>query len=287
MIGIDILYYCLINDYTNLSVNDFLSMSMCNTFYEKKENADFNLNLTGCSKLELNKKIVCPENWRDFIFIDPDLSLLVIKLLMFVSLAVSLKLNSANLSVNGESPFGLCTHVRSTVSTYVSTTNQKQENIKLTHLITPMQVLSKNKNFRKFLSEFKQVLTEIILLPRRKKLEGPLKKQKGLKIYYTYRLTLKKEGQNTNQYYMGYRSCSTSPNLDKYYSSSKQVHNWIKQNGLNCVTKKILGVYITQKEALYNEVRYNTKLKINTNNAFLNQARQTSTAFVYDNTGRT
>jgi hypothetical protein len=53
---------------------------------------------------------------------------------------------------------------------------------------------------------------------------------------------------------------------------------------LKCFKKKILGIYSTNQEALINEVIYHETLKVDTNELFLNQARQTTTAFYFDNT---
>jgi hypothetical protein len=105
------------------------------------------------------------------------------------------------------------------------------------------------------------------------------------KIYYTYRLTYQDPNTNIKQYYMGYRGCPTNPFFDAYYSSSELVQNLIKTNGINCFTKKILGIYLTQQEALTREIIYHHTLQVDTNPAFLNQARQTTTGFFYDPTG--
>jgi endogenous inhibitor of DNA gyrase (YacG/DUF329 family) len=85
---------------------------------------------------------------------------------------------------------------------------------------------------------------------------------------------------------MGYRGSITHPSLDKYYSSSDLVQDLIKKDGLECFEKKILGIYLTQKEALFTEVKYHSTLQVDSNEKFLNQARQSTTRFLYDNTGR-
>lgn len=78
---------------------------------------------------------------------------------------------------------------------------------------------------------------------------------------------------------MGYRGCRTHPLLDQYYSSSEVIKELKQKHGSSCFTKKILGIYATEQEALYNEVLYHETLKVDTNPLFLNQARQTTTAF--------
>ena len=167
----------------------------------------------------------------------------------------------------------------------------------------------KNQNFFNFLVELKKIFISIILLNSEaqlanlktknpdnffQKIHGKQKNRKILKIYYTYRLTFKNriilpdKGRNESfkQYYMGYRGCSTLPELDNYYSSSKHVKKWLKDNSYDFVTKKVLGIYITEKDALLKEVEYHSKLNVDINRLFLNQARQTSSAFFYNNTGR-
>ena len=113
--------------------------------------------------------------------------------------------------------------------------------------------------------------------------QSNLKTKKQPKLYYTYRLTFQKPGSEKKQYYMGYKGCTTHPLLDQYYSSSKLVKALTKKHGLECFTKKILGVYLTEQEALHNEVAYHETLKVDINENFLNQERQTTTAFFYDN----
>lgn len=240
-LGIHILYYCLKNSYQTLSVHGFLSN--LSNFYMKQ-------NLSP--------------------FLDSQMFLFVIKILVYCSLSLSFKFNS-----------------------YSSFSNLEQEE-NLSDVYLRQELIRKNKKFLKFLFECKQILLfEVPLnsnnLNKSKnslKIDFSGKKAKPLKVYYTYRLTFQQFDQGIKQYYMGYRGCSTIPKFDNYYSSSKLVKNWLKKNDFNSVTKKILGLYLTEYEALSKEVRYHSKLKVDTNKAFLNQARQTSTAFLYDNTGR-
>jgi hypothetical protein len=85
---------------------------------------------------------------------------------------------------------------------------------------------------------------------------------------------------------MGSRGCSLFPPLDPYFSSSEIVKKIIKENSKNFFSKKILGIYTTQECALRFEVRYHKIVNISQNAVFFNLAKQTSTRFSYDNTGR-
>jgi hypothetical protein len=151
-----------------------------------------------------------------------------------------------------------------------------------------LSIHEKAQNFLEFLFKFKEFLLQNWHnLPNSSENvdnKSKTKKQKP-KIYYTYRLTYQEPGCDIKQYYMGYRGCSTHPLLDEYYSSSDLVKELKRQHGSKCLNKKILGIYLTKQEALAREVLYHETLKVDTNKAFLNKAKQTTTAFFYDNTG--
>ena len=153
---------------------------------------------------------------------------------------------------------------------------------------TEQSIREKAQNFLAFLSRFKQFLLQnlSILSSSSDNVENkPKNKKQRSKIYYTYRLTYQEPGSKIKKYYMGYRGCTTHPLLDEYYSSSDLVKELKRKHGSKCLKKKILGIYLTKQEALAREVLYHETLKVDTNKAFLNQARQTTTAFFYDNTG--
>lgn len=95
-----------------------------------------------------------------------------------------------------------------------------------------------------FISEFKEFLLQNWDNPSSFTHSIENKKKKA-KIYYTYRLTYQETGNNTKQYYMGYRGCTTHPFLDEYYSSSDLVKQLKRQHGSKCFKKKILGIYLT------------------------------------------
>lgn len=178
--------------------------------------------------------------------------------------------------------------VFSILSTLKSEENLLDPNILSKNTVTELSIGEKGQNFLKFLAKFKEYLVQnwhsFSNFSYKAGSELKTKKQKA-KIYYTYRLTSQKPGSNIKQYYMGYRGCTTHPFLDNYYSSSDLVKELKRQHGSFCFKKKILGIYLTKQEALNHEVRYNETFKVDTNKAFLNKARQSTTAFFYDNTG--
>jgi YD repeat-containing protein len=87
---------------------------------------------------------------------------------------------------------------------------------------------------------------------------------------------------------MGYHRARNKkdPREDCYYSSSKTVKNLLKEHGISCFKKKIIGLYSSSSEAINKEVEYHARLKVDSNLNFLNIARQTTTKFFYDNAGR-
>jgi hypothetical protein len=142
----------------------------------------------------------------------------------------------------------------------------------------------KASNFLHFLFKLKQfLLQDWQNLPNDSLNKNTSQQKDKLKIYYTYRLTYQEPDRNIKKYYIGYRGCRTLPHLDNYYSSSKTVKTLQKKY----LEKKILGIYFTHDEALANEVLYHATFEVDTNEAFLNKARQTTTAFHFDNTGGT
>jgi hypothetical protein len=109
------------------------------------------------------------------------------------------------------------------------------------------------------------------------------------RVFYTYRLTcldLDYRSKNTEIYYMGYRSTTTLPIFDVYYSSSKKVKKLVASLGKSKFSKKILGLYSVQETAIKSEILYHRKLRVSVNVKFLNQASQLVTSFSFDNTGR-
>ena len=109
-----------------------------------------------------------------------------------------------------------------------------------------------------------------------------------LKLYYTYRLTFQKSLllQDPKKYYMGYRGSVVSPMCDIYYSSSHTVKKYIKTYGKESFKKKILGVYVSQEKAMGFEVHYHDRLNVADHCNFFNLAKQTTTGFCFNNTGR-
>lgn len=107
-------------------------------------------------------------------------------------------------------------------------------------------------------------------------------------LFYTYRLTFVNPQTKQIFYYMGYHQANNKkdPREDCYYSSSKTVKNLLKEHGISCFKKKIIGLYLTRSEAINKEIEYHARLKVDSNIFFLNLARQTDTKFFYDNAGR-
>jgi hypothetical protein len=95
--------------------------------------------------------------------------------------------------------------------------------------------------------------------------------------HYTYFLTAK-EPFNGMKYYIGVRSCKSSPEEDKYMGSSKI----IKRNKV-AVDKHILATWNSRKEAVSHEILLHECFDVALNKEFFNQAKQTSTGF--DTTG--
>jgi hypothetical protein len=122
--------------------------------------------------------------------------------------------------------------------------------------------------------------------------EGEKRKKK--KIFYFYRITYSPSEPNTGhkekrtkKYYSGYRGTFLSPFQDTaYWSSSKVIQNLRKTSEKDCFTKKILGIFLFEKDALEAEVSYHRFFDVKNHPKFLNQANQTSQKFCYDNTGR-
>lgn len=114
------------------------------------------------------------------------------------------------------------------------------------------------------------------------------KNKQLLKIYYTYRLTFKTPLSNNDpkKYYMGYRGSVVPPILDNYYSSSRTVQNYVNTYGKESFRKKILGIYLSAERALRFEVHYHEVLNVANHANFFNLARQTTTGFYFNNTGR-
>lgn len=107
-------------------------------------------------------------------------------------------------------------------------------------------------------------------------------------FFYTYRLTYTDPVTKEKFYYVGYRKGNKKdPREDGYFSSSDVVKKLIKEQGVQCLKKKIIGVYLLKQEALLHEINYHARLEVNLNTHFLNQARQLTLGFQFDPTGST
>nr|QKN19211.1 putative site-specific DNA endonuclease [Eudorina elegans] len=113
-----------------------------------------------------------------------------------------------------------------------------------------------------------------------------------LKIYYVYRLTCDNklaliENIENKRYYYGYRATNFLPLNDKsYLSSSKIIKGLVRKHGSQFFSKKILGIYVYRQHAIHKEVCLHTRFNVRVHEKFFNLANQTTTKFVFDNTGR-
>lgn len=89
-------------------------------------------------------------------------------------------------------------------------------------------------------------------------------------IPYTYKLIFKPTGQ----YYYGVRyakNCNPSDLWDKYFSSSKHIHNLIKEFGLNSFIVKITKTFTNKEDAINYEHKILTRVKADRNGKFINK----------------
>ena len=91
--------------------------------------------------------------------------------------------------------------------------------------------------------------------------------------HYTYFLTAK-EPFNGMKYYIGVRSCKSSPEEDKYMGSSKV----LKRNKI-AVDKHILATWETRQEAVSHEILLHDCFDVAVNPELFNQAIQTAVGF--------
>jgi uncharacterized GH25 family protein len=91
--------------------------------------------------------------------------------------------------------------------------------------------------------------------------------------HYTYFLTAKEPYQGM-KYYIGVRSCNGKPEKDSYVCSSKI----IKRNKIK-VSKQVLAVWSSRKEAESHEILLHDCFDVARNQEFFNRAKHTSTGF--------
>ena len=94
-----------------------------------------------------------------------------------------------------------------------------------------------------------------------------------MEYHYTYELRC----NETGQLYIGKRSCKVSPELDKYWSSSRTVKSMLNQG--YTFTKTILNRFDTAKEALQDEINLHSLYNVAQDEKYLNKVKQTSTKF--------
>lgn len=81
------------------------------------------------------------------------------------------------------------------------------------------------------------------------------------------------------RYYIGVRSSNKEPSIDKYMGS-------FYDKTFTPHTKIILSNHYTRKDAILAEIYWHKLFEVDTNPLFVNQARQTSSKFDYDWTGK-
>lgn len=96
--------------------------------------------------------------------------------------------------------------------------------------------------------------------------------------HYTYWLQ-----DDSGKAYIGVRSCACSVEQDNYYSSSKLIHDAIR-NGVK-FTKTVLALWPTRQDALSHEILLHDIFDVHVNPNFYNRAKQTSEKFTCSNSG--
>jgi hypothetical protein len=89
-------------------------------------------------------------------------------------------------------------------------------------------------------------------------------------IPYTYKLIFKPTGQ----YYYGVRygkGCNPNDLWDKYFTSSKHIHNLIKIFGLNSFIVKITKIFTNKEDAINHEHTILNRVKADRNGKFINK----------------
>src|SRR6056300_1623282 len=99
-----------------------------------------------------------------------------------------------------------------------------------------------------------------------------------MKTHYTYMLEVL-EPTDSRKYYVGARSCDGDPKKDNYYSSSKYVKQWIKENGKDKVKKTILAIWPTRELAFEHEMRIHDHYEVHLNEEFFNRSKQLVSGF--------
>ena len=87
------------------------------------------------------------------------------------------------------------------------------------------------------------------------------------------------EPTDSRKYYVGARSCEGDPKKDNYYSSSKYVKQWIKENGKDKVKKTILAIWPTRELAFEHEMRIHDHYEVHLNEEFFNRSKQLVSGF--------
>lgn len=105
--------------------------------------------------------------------------------------------------------------------------------------------------------------------------------------HYVYKITNHKPS-DSRKYYIGVRTAKgCSPYEDtNYWSSSKYISEAIKETGIESFSKEILSIWENREDAIKEEIRLHQEFDVANNNEYFNKAKQTSSKFNYDATGK-
>jgi hypothetical protein len=92
-----------------------------------------------------------------------------------------------------------------------------------------------------------------------------------------------KNPTDSKKFYIGVRSCKSTPEEDFYFGSCKPLKSWIAKNGHDQVEKIILALWPSRKEAVSHEILLHDCFNVSHNKEFWNKVKQTTTKF--DTTG--
>lgn len=96
--------------------------------------------------------------------------------------------------------------------------------------------------------------------------------------HYTYRIEVNNPTDSRWQY-IGVRSSTVKPEEDIYWGSCEEFLKWQKQNGVDKLTKIVLGWWRTREQALKHEILLHDIFDVAANKEFWNNSKQLSTGF--------
>lgn len=97
--------------------------------------------------------------------------------------------------------------------------------------------------------------------------------------HYVYLITVSNP-TDSRRFYIGVRSCNCLPEEDsRYFGSCKSFSAWQKENGVTGLSKQVLSIFDTRKEAVAYEVFLHNILDVAVSPIFFNRAKQTNERF--------